>query len=75
MLTPAFQGKSEVALEEYSGLGAEKLFDKIQRNAQLINQQLSALTVAGWELTETHAAPFAAAAPAATRYLFRKAKP
>lgn len=74
LIMPSFQGKSAIDLEEYSGLGIEKYLDKIQRNTQLINQQLSDLTVAGWELVETHVAPLSAPALSATRYLFRKAK-
>ncbi|RZL14240.1 MAG: hypothetical protein EOO62_06010 [Hymenobacter sp.] len=74
LFSPAFEGKSEIPLEDYSGLGLEKYFDKIQRNTLLINQQLSNLTVAGWELVEVHVAPFMPANPSTTRYLFRKAK-
>jgi hypothetical protein len=75
LLTPAFQGKSEVTLEEEYTLTRDKYREALQRNTLLLNQTLSDLTVAGWELTETHAAQEGPPPSATvTRYLFRKAK-
>lgn len=73
VITPAFQGKSEIQLEEFSGLSTEKYLAKLQHNTEVINQQLTDLTVAGWELVQTY--PFTSnSGPVATRYLFRKAR-
>lgn len=75
LLTPAFQGKSEVKLEEEYTLANDRYRENLHRNTLLLNQTLSDLSVAGWELVETHAAlEGAPPAPAVTRYLLRKAK-
>jgi hypothetical protein len=71
-LTPAFQGKTEVQLEDFNAFGAEKNKEKFQVNAQTINQQLSELSVAGWELVQVY--PMPTQGVFITRYLFRKAK-
>ena len=71
LFSPAFQGKTEVQLEPNNVLGIEKYKERISQNAQLINEQLSALTVAGWELVQV----YTPTSPANGRcYLFRKAK-
>lgn len=71
LFSPAFQGKAEMPLEYGGLLGAEKYKELILRNTQLINEQLSALTVAGWELVQL----YVPTSPANARcYLFRKAK-
>lgn len=72
LLTPAFQGKAEVPLEILSAFGAEKYLEKVQANTQLVNQQLSELTAAGWELVTVYAGTVGALP--STRYLLRKAK-
>ncbi|MVN76285.1 hypothetical protein GO988_08105 [Hymenobacter sp. HMF4947] len=75
LLTPAFQGKTEVKLEEEFTLAADKYRENLHRNTLLLNQTLSDLSVAGWELVETHAAPEGPPPVATvTRYLLRKAK-
>ena len=71
LFAPAFQGKTDVPLETINMIGTEKYKERLRQNAQLINEQLSALTVAGWELVSVY--------PTATLnngrcYLFRKAK-
>lgn len=75
-LTPAFQGKTTVPLEDLSGssLSRSKDLAIIQRNTQVLNQQLSDLTSAGWELVAVHPVSLLATAPV-TRYLLRKPKP
>lgn len=75
LLTPAFQGKKEVPLEEEYTLTRDSQRESLHHNTLLLNQTLSDLSVAGWELVETHAAqegppPLATV----TRYLLRKAK-
>jgi hypothetical protein len=75
LLTPAFEGKTELKLEEEYTLSSDKYREHLQANTALLNQLLSDLSVAGWELVETHAlleGPPPAAA--VTRYLLRKAK-
>jgi hypothetical protein len=73
LITPAFQGKSEIQLEDFGGFSAEKNLSKLQHNTQLVNQQLSDLTTAGWELVQAY--PFTSVPGLfTTRYLFRKAK-
>lgn len=72
IFSPAFQGKSEVDLEAFSGFSTTKNLEKSQRNALLINQQLEALTASGWELV--HVYPIPETGTITTRYLFRKAK-
>jgi hypothetical protein len=69
-ITPAFQGKMEIQLEDgnSSSLSTKNNFAIMQRNLLVINQELSDLTVAGWELTHVTGTPYQ------TRYLFRKAK-
>jgi len=75
LLTPAFQGKAEIKLEEEYTLSADKYRANVQSNTLLLNQLLSDLSTAGWELAETHAAQQGPAPSATvTRYLFRKAK-
>lgn len=71
LFSPAFQGKTEISLEGTNVLGTEKYKERILRNAQLINEQLSALTVAGWELVQV----YTTTNPTNGRcYLLRKAK-
>jgi hypothetical protein len=74
LITPAFQGKTETQLEVFGGfVSADKNLEILQRNTQTINQQLSDLTVAGWELVEVHTISTVSNA-CTTRYLFRKAR-
>lgn len=73
LITPAFQGKSEIQLEDFGGFSAEKNLAKLQHNTELVNQQLSDLTAVGWELVQAY--PFTSIPGLfTTRYLFRKAK-
>lgn len=75
LLTPAFQGKTELKLEEEYTLSSDKYRANAQSNALLLNQLLSDTSTAGWELVETHAAQQGPAPSATvTRYLLRKAK-
>ncbi len=75
LLTPAFQGKTELKLEEEYDLASDKYRAHAQSNALLLNQLLSDLSVAGWQLADTHAAQQGPATSATvTRYLLRKAK-
>ena len=73
LLTPAFQGKSEIQLEDFGGFSIEKNLAKLQHNTELVNQQLSNLTAAGWELVQAY--PVTSTNLLTTRYLFRKARP
>ncbi len=71
LFSPAFQGKTEVQLESGNVLSADKYKERIQQNTLLINEQLSALTVAGWELVQVYTPIYSVNARC---YLFRKAK-
>ena len=71
-IVPAFQGKSEIQLEYSDGFSGGRNMERLQRNTQLVNQQLEALTVAGWELV--HVYPVSDKEVLVTRYLFRKVK-
>ncbi|WP_345235939.1 hypothetical protein [Hymenobacter saemangeumensis] len=66
--SPAFNGKTEVQLEDLGGMSVSKNLAKLQRNSMVINQQLSDLSVAGWELVQVYPITNSAA----IRYLFRK---
>ena len=72
IITPAFEGKTEIQLEDFGSLSTDKNLAKLQHNTLLINQQLEALSSAGWELAQTY--PVSMAGVLTTRYLFRKAK-
>jgi len=75
LLTPAFQGKTEIKLEEEYTITNNRYRENLHHNTLLLNQTLSDLSVAGWELVETHAAlEGAPPAPVVTRYLLRKVK-
>lgn len=76
LITPAFQGKTEVQLDDLNGssLSVNKDLEVIQRNTLVLNQQLSELTAAGWELVDVHVVTTLSTTNNTTRYLFRKAK-
>lgn len=71
LFTPAFQGKTDIPLETTNVVGTEKYKEHIRQNGQLINEQLSALTVAGWKLVSIYTT---ATLTNGRCYLFRKAK-
>ncbi|OGX90688.1 hypothetical protein BEN49_22025 [Hymenobacter coccineus] len=73
LITPAFQGKTEVQLEDLGSLSVEKNLAKIARNTEVINRQLTELTAAGWEFVQAYPFAFSPDLPT-TRYLFRKAR-
>ena len=76
LYSPAFGTKTEVQLEALSSFSNATNLDDARRNAETINQSLSELTVAGWELLEVHVVPLGTAQPVATtRYLLRKPRP
>lgn len=71
LFSTPFQGKTELPLTSIMLMGVEKYKEAVIQNTRLINEQLSALTVAGWELIQV----YAVATPVNGRsYLFRKAK-
>ena len=78
LFTPAFQAKTMVPLLPVSVLGSsEEEYTRLTQNALTVNQQLTDLTVAGWELVQVYAVAPASGTgynPPITRYLFRKAK-
>jgi len=71
LFAPAFQGKTDIPLEAINVVGTEKYKERIRQNGQLINEQLSALTLAGWELVSIYTT---ATLTNSRCYLFRKAK-
>ncbi len=51
LFAPAFQGKTEIALENLPGtIAPAKYMNTYLQNKELVNQQLEAITAAGWEL-------------------------
>jgi hypothetical protein len=80
LLTPAFQGKSEIKLEEEYNLAADRYRANLQRNTALLNETLGALSADGWDLVDVHSTVIGAEPPGPvptatlTRYLLRKAK-
>ncbi len=80
LLTPAFQGKAEVKLDEEYNLASDRYRANLQRNTALLNTTLGELSAAGWELINVQATEIGAEPPGLqptatlTRYLLRKAK-
>ena len=76
LITPAFQGKTEVQLDDLNGssFSVKKDLETFQRNTLVLNQQLSELTAAGWELVDISVISILTVGDTTTRYLFRKAK-
>ena len=69
--TPAFQGRTEIPLESIATMNSDTYKERAAKNTQLINEQLSALTVAGWEFVQTYETNKYTGGRC---YLFRKAK-
>ena len=80
LLTPAFQGKTEIKLEEEYNLASDRYRANLQRNITLLNNTLGELSAAGWDLVNVHSTEVGAEPPGLqptatlTRYLLRKAK-
>ena len=80
LLTPAFQGKSEIKLEEEYDLSSDRYRANLQHNIELLNGTLGELSAAGWDLVDVHSTEVGAEPPGLqptatiTRYLLRKAK-
>jgi hypothetical protein len=66
---PAFQGKTQLQLEELPASFAKSV-PAHQHNLVTINQQLEALTAAGWELVQVFGPE-----SQGREYLFRRRKP
>jgi hypothetical protein len=66
---PAFQGKTQLQLEETPASFAKSV-PAHQRNLVMVNQQLEALTAAGWELVQAFSTD-----SQGREYLFRRRKP
>lgn len=73
LITPAFQGKTEIQLADMSSISVTKNVELSQQNASIVNQQLSDLTVAGWELAAVFNSSISGYAT--PRYLFRRPRP
>ncbi|GAA4502506.1 hypothetical protein GCM10023172_25970 [Hymenobacter ginsengisoli] len=71
LFAPAFEGKTEIPLAVIATLNSDKYKELLLENMQRINGQLSALTVAGWELVQVYTPTTIANSRC---YLFRKAK-
>jgi hypothetical protein len=78
IFTPAFQNQTIVPLLPGNILASSsEEAERLSHNTLIINNQLSNLTVAGWELVQVYSvSPISGAGynPPVTRYLFRKAK-
>jgi hypothetical protein len=69
LFAPAFQGKTEIQLESLPGTAAGNKYMTIHRqNVEIVNQQLEAITAAGWELVHV------SVDDRAHEYLFRRPK-
>lgn len=77
LYSPAFQGTQEIQLEDLnaSAFGRSGNPQIIQRNTVLVNQKLSELSSAGWELVSVTAVNDGLIPGVKTCYLFRKARP
>jgi len=78
IFTPTFQNQTLVPLLP-GGIFANSAeeTERLSKNTLIINNQLSNITVAGWELVQVYSvSPISGAGynPPVTRYLFRKAK-
>ena len=72
LFAPAFNGRSEVQLEDIGALPGTRL-EHLRHNNELLSQTLGELSAAGWELIEVHSAPFIADKDIlTTRYLLRR---
>lgn len=69
LFAPAFQGKTEVQLAPLGNVSAVKNQATRRQNVELLNQQLEAVTAAGWELVHV------STNGGAHEYLFRRRKP
>ena len=80
LLTPAFQGKSEIKLDEEYNLASDRYRANLQHNIELLNGTLGELSATGWDLVDVHSTEVGAEPPGLqptatiTRYLLRKAK-
>jgi hypothetical protein len=75
LFAPAFNGRTEVQLETIGALSTASLLEQLRRNNELLTQNLSELSAAGWELIQVSPTPLTADKDVATtRYLLRKAK-
>lgn len=75
LFAPAFNGRTEIALESISGFTASTLLGQLRKNNEVLAQTLSELSVAGWELIQVAPTPFMGdKSVTTTRYLLRKAK-
>ncbi|MGI4873756.1 MAG: hypothetical protein ACRYFX_21565 [Janthinobacterium lividum] len=75
LLTPAFNGRSEIQLEDAVVLASTRL-EHLCHNNEVLSQSLGELSAAGWELAEVHSVPFAGDKDILpTRYLLRRPRP
>ncbi|MGI4867580.1 MAG: hypothetical protein ACRYFZ_26910 [Janthinobacterium lividum] len=69
LFAPAFQGKTELPLQELPGTAAGgKYIATYRQNIETVNQQLETVTSAGWELVHT------SSIDRGHTYLFRRRK-
>jgi hypothetical protein len=70
LFAPAFQGKTEQQLQDLPGTAASGKYMAIYRqNLEAVNQQLEAVTAAGWELVHV------SSTDRGHEYLFHRRKP
>jgi hypothetical protein len=71
MFAPAFQGKTELVLESLPGtISGAKYMNTYRQNLEVVNQQLEAITAAGWELVNVSTSSL----DHGHQYLFRRPK-
>jgi len=69
LFAPAFQGKTDVPLAPLASLSDVKNQATHRENVEFLNQQLEAVTTAGWELVTV------TGLSGAHEYVFRRRKP
>lgn len=73
LFAPAFNGRTEIALEGLNTLSIDKAFENQRQNAETLSCTLSELSAVGWELVEVHSLPWTRdKAILTTRYLLRR---
>lgn len=76
LLSPAFNGRTEMQLEGLNAFLPAKRLELLRHNEEVVSQCLGELSAAGWELLQVYSVPLVVDKDVATtRYLFRKPRP
>lgn len=75
LLSPAFNGRTEIQLEGLNAFLPAKRLELLRRNEETISRCLGELSAAGWELLQVYSAPLVVDKDVSTtRYLLHRAK-